>query len=62
VCAICKRPCSTGRSLAVDHNHETGEVRGLLCKACNQALGLFEDDTNRMTIAIEYLTRKKYGQ
>jgi hypothetical protein len=38
VCAICTRPPKTKR-LAVDHNHKTGEVRGLLCARCNQILG-----------------------
>ena len=34
-CKICNNECPTGKSLAVDHNHETGKVRGLLCKNCN---------------------------
>ena len=39
----------------VDHNHLTGEVRGLLCNACNVGLGVFEDNTDIMRRAIEYL-------
>lgn len=35
VCAICQRATGKTRRLAVDHNHQTGEVRGLLCKTCN---------------------------
>lgn len=40
-CAICGKP-ENGRVLAIDHNHETGEVRGLLCGTCNLALGVVE--------------------
>jgi hypothetical protein len=38
VCAICKFPCVSGDKLCVDHNHTTGEVRGLLCRSCNLAV------------------------
>jgi len=37
VCAICKNPPRT-RRLDIDHNHTTGETRGLLCARCNAAL------------------------
>lgn len=37
-CAICQKSNGTVRRLAVDHDHETGEVRGLLCKLCNRYL------------------------
>ena len=53
VCAICYEPAE-GR-LYVDHDHETGEVRGLLCRDCNSALGLLRDNTDRMRSAIKYL-------
>lgn len=37
-CAICQKATGARRRLAVDHDHETGEVRGLLCKPCNYVL------------------------
>ncbi len=44
-CAICNTHQSKlKRSLAIDHNHLTGEIRGLLCGSCNTALGLFKTD------------------
>lgn len=43
-CAVCRQPEKVvGKSLAVDHDHNTGKVRGLLCGSCNQLLGIFED-------------------
>lgn len=41
-CAICGRPASRYR-LCVDHNHQTGTVRGLLCTGCNTRLSILED-------------------
>jgi hypothetical protein len=41
--------------LAVDHCHEGGYIRGLLCHRCNTAIGLFKDDTARLQAAIDYL-------
>jgi len=52
-CWICKE--STEYSLNVDHNHATGQIRGLLCGKCNRALGLFQDNKNIMQAAIKYL-------
>lgn len=42
LCAICGHPERDKRKLAVDHNHETGEIRGLLCVVCNTNLGWYE--------------------
>lgn len=45
-CAICGG--TENRRLAVDHNHKTGKVRGLLCGACNTKLGWFEIQANNI--------------
>jgi len=54
-CAICKNDCPTGRLLAVDHDHETGRVRGLLCARCNPGLGYFADSPDLLAAAADYL-------
>lgn len=54
VCAICQMP-ENGKSLAVDHDHKTGIVRGLLCANCNNGLGRFKDNINVLLAAIHYL-------
>lgn len=53
VCAICKNQCI--KSLSIDHCHNTGKVRGLLCMRCNVSLGNFYDDINLLESAITYL-------
>ena len=55
-CAICMKRAVT-RRLAVDHDHETNEVRGLLCFRCNHFLGQWEFDPIVVYNAIEYLRR-----
>lgn len=55
VCAICGSECPTGNRLAVDHCHETGAVRGLLCLDCNSGLGRFKDSLERLASARQYL-------
>jgi len=54
VCAICGRP-ELNRRLCIDHNHTTGEVRGLLCTSCNVFVGYLEKDDGLRQKAKEYL-------
>jgi hypothetical protein len=57
-CVICQRSRDElQQDLVVDHDHTTGQVRGLLCKACNQALGLLQDDVVRVGRVLSYLSR-----
>ena len=54
-CAICGR--KPGKiSLHVDHDHETGKIRGLLCVGCNNALGQFHDDPDLLGLAADYVS------
>ena len=60
LCAVCRQP-ETGirrgvrKSLDVDHNHTTGQIRGLLCSKCNAALGLLMEDPLRIRALLSYL-------
>ena len=55
-CAICGIQSD---SLAVDHNHNTGKIRELLCNGCNSGLGHFRENTITLKKAIEYLNKHK---
>ena len=56
VCAICGHPPKK-RNLAIDHDHKTGKIRGLLCYMCNYGLGVFRDDIKRLKAAANYLIK-----
>jgi hypothetical protein len=59
-CAICKKEGDgKWKKLCVDHNHETGKVRQLLCRRCNMILGQAYDDTSLFSEMILYLDRHK---
>jgi hypothetical protein len=53
-CAICNE--QLGEKLFVDHNHSTGQVRGLLCSECNSALGYIKESRQILENMIDYLT------
>ena len=57
-CAICKSetPKRSSTYFMVDHNHNTGAVRGLLCHPCNSAIGLLGDNISTLQAAINYLS------
>jgi hypothetical protein len=67
VCAICKRPETSRRlgklrQLGVDHSHSTGTNRGLLCSACNVAIGYFGESIELLEAAIKYLKKHTHSK
>lgn len=62
-CAVCQKDFERDKrgwdTCHIDHDHETGKVRGLLCSRCNVALGDFQDSEAVLTRAIEYLRKHK---
>jgi hypothetical protein len=56
-CAICLEPRPEERTLHVDHDHDTGVIRGLLCFRCNNALGDFREEYELFQRAADYLDR-----
>lgn len=65
-CAICeteqpKKAQTAKVRLRIDHDHQNGKVRGLLCARCNSGLGMFKDDTRLLTRAVDYLAKARCG-
>lgn len=65
-CPICKEKIENiflstkGKDCAVDHCHDTGSVRGLLCRTCNSGIGQLKDSKELLRNAIKYLEEKGY--
>jgi hypothetical protein len=59
VCAICANndPGSRTKRFHVDHCHDSGRIRGLLCQSCNNGIGRFRDKPDLLRLAAEYLER-----
>jgi hypothetical protein len=62
VCYICERSTGKTRRLSVDHDHETGRVRGLLCRPCNNLLGHARDSIAFFERCISYLKDPPFNQ
>jgi|SRR6266702_2133022 len=60
-CAVCRtdRPGGRGERWHIDHDHVTGQVRGLLCGRCNSAIGLLQDDPEIIKAAARYVTKHR---
>ena len=56
-CGCCHKEFDKKRKFVVDHNHQTGKVRGLLCIKCNIAAGLLEDDVGTMLNLIDWIRK-----
>lgn len=61
-CCICGRLPREDISLHVDHDHSTGEVRGILCFCCNNALADFQEDRLLFRKAADYLDRQDHRE
>lgn len=59
-CAICRTDDPGNKPWAIDHCHDKGHVRGILCSFCNLALGLFKDNPANLRAATAYLEKHRY--
>jgi hypothetical protein len=60
-CAICRarKPGHGSGEWCIDHDHVTGQVRGLLCTRCNSGIGMLQDDPKILAAAAQYVTRHR---
>ena len=58
-CPVCNKikPVLNNTSVAIDHNHHTGKIRGYICLACNTGIGQLKDDVNILKRAIKWLQK-----
>lgn len=58
-CPVCQKdkPVNTNLSVALDHDHHTGEIRGYICLACNTGMGQLGDDVKNLERSIKWLKR-----
>jgi hypothetical protein len=61
-CAICGDTNPSGKRLALDHNHDTGKLRGLLCSRCNAMVGMCKENPEILISAVSYLTEWNDGE
>lgn len=61
MCKVCGNEEPLGRRLAVDHDHVTGAIRGLVCTRCNRLIGMAEDDPALLVKAARYLHGERPG-
>ena len=59
-CLICGASPEGNRRLFIDHDHDTDEIRGLLCPRCNRLLGNAADSIERLQSSIDYLSRPRF--
>ena len=59
-CAICKTQLDNGKHTCVDHCHETGKIRKLLCKSCNILIGHSKENIHILKNAVQYLINHQY--
>lgn len=54
-CGICRGDLNLDKHTCIDHDHSTGEIRGVLCSSCNKGLGFFKDSIDLLEASISYL-------
>ena len=59
-CEACTLPFKNGKDRHIDHDHSTGQIRGVLCRKCNVALGFVDDNTQKLKNLIKYLEKQIY--